>query len=344
MTETPGEAPKDQASGDSVDPRSLALGVGCYILWGFFPLYFNSLGPAGALEVIVHRAVWGLVFCLLILTLARRLPSLWTSMRDREVLLRLGLAGVLVVVNWTVYVYAVQSGHTIDAALGYFINPLVTVALGLLVLHEKLTLAQKIAVGLGCLAVLVLVIGLGRLPWVSLVLALTFGFYSLVKKKVAFRVDPVEGLAIETATVTPVLLGYYGYLAATGSSSFQVLAREHAVGIPAISWQLHLMLLVGAGFLTMIPLLMFAASARGLPLGLMGLIQYIGPVLQLMIGILVFHEPMEPARWVGTGIIWLALLVLSADWVAQARRARRLIRKGRAAEEAQASSEEDSET
>ncbi|MFT0847325.1 EamA family transporter RarD [Actinomycetaceae bacterium L2_0104] len=302
-------------SGSQIDPRSLLLGITVYIMWGFFPLYFHSLGPAGSLEVIVHRAIWGLISCILVIALFRRWGTLRATLADREALWRLSLAGLLIVVNWTTYVYAVQSGHTVDAALGYFINPLVTVALARFVLKERLSPLQKISVGLGVLAVVVLIVGLGRLPWVSLVLAFSFGFYSLVKKRVANRVPPLEGMAIETAAVTPILGGYYVYLVVTGTTSFHVLAADS--GSESNAWVWHLLLLIGAGILTMIPLLLFARASRGLPLGVMGLIQYIGPCLQLIIGIAVFHEHMEPARWIGTAIIWLALIVMSADWAGQ---------------------------
>lgn len=315
-------SPRARRDPDAIDPASLALGLGCYVMWGFFPLYFHALAPAGALEVIVHRAVWGMVFCLLALTVTRRLGALRAAVRDREVLTRLSLAGALIVVNWSTYVYAVQSGHTVDAALGYFINPLVTVALGLVVLHERISRAQKVAVGLGVVAVVVLVVGLGRLPWVSLTLAFSFGFYALVKKNVALRVGPLEGMAVETAAVSPFLLGYYAWLAAHGTTSFDAIAR----GEGTMAWGWHLAMLVGAGFLTMVPLIMFAKSAQGLPLGVLGLIQYVSPVMQLLIGLFAFHETMEPARWVGTAIVWVALVVLGVDWVGQIRRARRLTR------------------
>ena len=298
-----------------IDPRSLLLGISVYIMWGFFPLYFHSLAPAGSLEVIVHRAIWGLISCVAVIALFRRWSVLRNTLADREAVWRLSLAGLLIVINWTTYVYAVQSGHTVDAALGYFINPLVTVALARFVLKERLSSLQKVAIGLGALAVVVLVIGLGRLPWVSLVLAFSFGFYSLVKKRVANRVPPLEGMAIETAAVTPLLGGYYIYLVATGATSFHTLAADSSSETNAWIW--HLLLLIGAGILTMIPLLLFARASRGLPLGVMGLIQYIGPCLQLIIGITIFHEHMEPARWVGTAIIWLALIVMSTDWIGQ---------------------------
>lgn len=320
-TPTPTGGPRNP---DDIDAPSLGLGIGTYVIWGFFPLYFHMLLPAGPLEVIVHRAVWGLVFCVIAIGIIHHGQALRAALHDREILVRLSLAGALIVVNWSVYVYAVQSGHTVDAALGYFINPLVTVALGLVVMHEHISRAQKVAVGLGVLAVVVLVVGLGKLPWVSLALAFSFGFYALVKKKVAMRVGPLEGMTIETAAVSPFLLAYYAYLVATGSTSFHTLARTPGY----MAWPWHLALLVGAGFLTMVPLIMFAKAAQGLPLGVLGLIQYVAPIMQLLIGLFVFHETMEPARWAGTAIVWVALVVLSADWVVQIRRARRLVGAG----------------
>jgi len=285
------------------DPRALALGVSCYVIWGFFPLYFSLLSPAGAVEVIVHRAVWGLFFCL------------W----------RLAVAGALVVVNWSVYVYAVLAGHTTDAAVGYFINPLVTVALGLIVLRERVTPIQKVALALGIVAVVILVIGQRSVPIVSLTLALTFGLYSLVKKDVAARVDPLAGMAIETAAVSPVLLGYYAYLVATSSTSFHAIASSDGSGF---SWPIHLALLVGAGALTMIPLIMFASAARGLTLGTMGFLQYLGPTLQLLVAVFIFHETVPTFRWIAMGVVWVALGCLSADWLVSSVRAKRLARAG----------------
>ena len=229
------------------DPRALALGVSCYVIWGFFPLYFSLLSPAGAVEVIVHRAVWGLFFCLVALALTGSLGKIRALIADRGALWRLAVAGALVVVNWSVYVYAVLAGHTTDAAVGYFINPLVTIALGLIVLRERVTPIQKVALALGVVAVVILVIGQRSVPIVSLTLALTFGLYSLVKKDVAARVDPLAGMAIETAAVSPVLLGYYAYLAATSSTSFHTIASSDDSGV---SWVVHLALLVGAGALT----------------------------------------------------------------------------------------------
>ena len=305
------------------EPRALALGISCYVIWGFFPLYFSRLAPAGAVEVIVHRAVWGLVFCLAALAVTGSLGKVRALIADRGALWRLAVAGALVVVNWSVYVYAVLAGHTTDAAIGYFINPLVTIALGLIVLRERITPIQKIALGLGALAVLILVVGQRSVPITSLTLALTFGLYSLVKKDVAARVDPLAGMAIETAAVSPLLLGYYAYLAATSSTSFHTIASSDEAGT---SWMVHLALLVGAGALTMIPLIMFASAARGLTLGTMGFLQYLGPTLQLLVAVFIFHESVPTIRWIAMGIVWVALACLSADWALSSIRARRLAR------------------
>ena len=307
------------------DPRALALGVSCYVIWGFFPLYFSLLSPAGAVEVIVHRAVWGLFFCLVALAVTGSLGKIRALIADRGALWRLAVAGALVVVNWSVYVYAVLAGHTTDAAVGYFINPLVTVALGLIVLREHVTPTQKIALALGGVAVVILIVGQRSIPIVSLTLALTFGLYSLVKKDVAARVDPLAGMAIETAAVSPVLLGYYAYLAATSSTSFHAIASSDGSGF---SWPIHLALLVGAGALTMIPLIMFASAARGLTLGTMGFLQYLGPTLQLLVAVFIFHETVPTFRWIAMGVVWVALGCLSADWLVSSVRAKRLARAG----------------
>ncbi len=305
---------RHQVAEQAIDPRSLGLGILVYVMWGFFPLYFNILGPASSLEVIVHRAFWGLVACLLVIGVFNRWHQLAALTRNRTITGRLSLAGLLIVINWTVYVYAVQSGHTVDAALGYFINPLVTVGLARLVLKERLTPAQGIAIALGACSVVVMIIGLGSLPWVSLVLPLSFGLYSLVKKDVATQVPPLEGMAVETATATPLLAAYYAFLVINRQTSFQALSVNPTDGP---HWVVHLLLLMGAGVITLIPLLIFARASRGLPLAVMGLLQYIGPVLAMFIGVVVFKETMEPARWIATATIWVALLLLSADWVRQ---------------------------
>lgn len=292
-------------------------------MWGIFPLYFHFLEPAGAVEIIVHRAFWGFVACAIALAVVGAWGNIRSLLRQRDLMVRLTAAGFLVLINWTTYIYAVLTDRTVDAALGYFINPLLTVALGLIVLRERISPMQKIALGLGTCAVAVLVIGLGRLPWISLTLALSFGLYSLVKKTVASRVAPLEGMLVETAVVLPVLLGYFGYLAAWGHTSFHTLAT---LPTPHMHWGAHLALLMGSGVLTVIPLVLFAKAAQGLPLGILGFIQYVSPTIQLLLGVWVFQEHVEPMRWVAMGIIWCALVCLTMDGIVQMRRRSKLLK------------------
>ncbi|MDO5729489.1 MAG: EamA family transporter RarD [Actinomycetaceae bacterium] len=291
-------------------PRGYAIGVATHVAWGFFPLYFSLLHPAGAFEVIVHRAVWGLAFCLVVLTVTRRFYQVKDLLRERRTVALLAVAGFFVLNNWTIYVWAVMNDHTVDAALGYFINPLLTVFLAGTVLKERLTKPQTVAVLFGVAAIVVMVIGLGRIPWVAIGLPATFAFYGLIKKRVSTTAPVVAGMAIETAAVTPLLLGYFAWLAWGGNTSLQLLAREGSSGFEISG---HFMLLVGSGILTVVVLMMFASAARLLNLAVLGLLQYIAPIMQLLIGVLIFHEHMEPARWIGTGLIWIGLVVLTWD-------------------------------
>lgn len=317
-------APYTRPHVSGVNPRYLALGLAVHLMWGVFPIYFHFLNPAGSVEIIVHRALWGFVSCIIALVAMGALKNIRAIFADRDLFLRLTAAGFLVLINWTTYIYAVLTDRTVDAALGYFINPLLTVALGLIVLREHITTMQKVALGLGTLAVAVLVVGMGRLPWISLTLALSFGLYSLVKKTVATRVAPMEGMLVETAVVLPVLLAYFGYLAATSSTSFHTLA---ASAEPHMHWGAHLALLMGSGVLTVIPLVLFAKAAQGLPLGILGFIQYVSPTIQLLLGVFLFHEQVEPMRWTAMSIIWCALVCLTVDGMVQMRRRTRLLRE-----------------
>lgn len=286
------------------DRGGLALGLGAYLMWGFLPLYFPLLDPAGPVEIIAHRVVWTLAFCLVGLSLTRSWPAVAGLVRNRATLARLALAGVLVATNWLVYVWSVLSGHTVDAALGYYINPIVTVVLAVVALHERLRRAQWVAVGLGGLAVVVLTAGVGRLPWVALVLAGTFGTYGFLKNRLGSSVAPMAGLAVETAVLTPAAAAW---LAVAGGGSF----AQHG------PW--HALALAGAGVVTALPLLAFAGAARRLPLSVLGLLQYLTPTLQFAIGVLVFDEAMPAARWWGFALVWLALAVLTADGLRAAR-------------------------
>lgn len=290
----------------------LVAGVAAYLLWGALPLYFPLLEPADPVEIIAHRVVWSLLLCLVLLLATRTWGAFTALLRDGRVLLPLGVAAVLLAVNWLVFVHGVTTGHVVDAALGYFINPLVTVALAVVVLGERLRAVQWVAVGFGVAAVAVITAGYGRLPWIALVLAGSFGTYGLIKSRLGPRVAALPGLAAETALLTPVAVGYLVWLQVVGAGTFAP--------------DLHGLALVGTGVLTAVPLLLFNSAARRLPLSTVGLLQYLAPVLQLAIGVLVAGEEMPPARWWGFGLVWVALVVLSVDGLRQARRGARAAR------------------
>jgi chloramphenicol-sensitive protein RarD len=289
----------------STSRTGLALGLGAYGLWGLLPIYFPLLRPAAPVEIIAHRVVWSLLVCALLLTVTRA----WRTVRalDRRSLGLLALAGMLVAVNWTTYVFGVLSGRTVDAALGYYINPLVTVMLAVLVLRERLRRAQWVAVGLGTAAVAVITAGVGELPWIALVLAVSFGLYGLIKNRVGRNVTAVTSLAVETAFLTPAALAYLLWLGAVGQGTF----GGHGTG--------HALALAAAGLVTAIPLLLFGGAARRLPLSVIGLLQYLAPTLQFAIGVLVFGEAMPAARWWGFALVWLAVVVLTVDGLRHGR-------------------------
>ncbi|WP_418277904.1 EamA family transporter RarD [Isoptericola jiangsuensis] len=306
------------------DRWGLPLGLGAYLLWGAMPLYFPLLEPAGAVEIIAHRIVWSLVFCVALLALTRSLGTYTAVFRRPRTLGVLAVASALIVVNWITYVYAVLSGHVLDAALGYYINPLVTTMLGVLALRERLRPAQWVALGFGVAAVVVLSTGVGGLPWISLVLALSFGTYSLTKNRVGRTVAALPSLAVETTVAAPFALGYLGWLVAAGTSTF---AQEGAG---------HALLLVSAGVATGLPLLLFGAAARRLPLSVVGMLQYLTPTLQFVVGLVVLDEHMSPTRWVGFTLVWVALVILTADATRSARAVRLAAARGRADADADA--------
>lgn len=302
-----GTAPDARAPGrlqqGAPDSAGVAMVLGCYLLWGFFPLFFRLLSAAGSVEIIGHRVVWTLATCLVLITALRRWRALWEVVTTPRLLASFVASGMLVSLNWLVYVYGVNTGRTADAALGYFINPLVTVALAALVLGERLSRIQAVCLALAGSGVAVLVVAQGSLPWISLALAFTFGFYGLVKKRVGARVDALTGLCAETAAVAPVALAYLGWLAWQGQAAMQG---------PQASLQLGA-LLVAAGPVTAVPLLLFAAGARRVPLSVVGISQYLGPIIQFLLAWLVFHEEIAPARWAAMVLVWLAVVLLMAD-------------------------------
>lgn len=285
----------------------LAQGVGSCLWWGLLPLYFPLLAATAPVEIIAHRVIWSLLVCLAILHAA----GAWGSVRDvlhsRRTLLALGCAGALVATNWLVFVFGVLGGHAVDAALGYYINPPVTAALAVVVVGEPLRPAQWVALGTGAVAVVVLTVGVGRVPWIALTLAATFVLYSLLKNQVSRTVPAVTSLAVETAAMTPVALGYLLWLGLNGAGTSTGVGRWHTVA------------LISAGVVTAVPLLLFGGAARRLPLSVVGMIQYLTPTIQLTLGVLVLHEQMPAARWWGFALVWLALVVLTVDGLRNGR-------------------------
>ncbi len=286
------------------------MGAGAYLLWGVFPLYFPLLAPAGALEVLVHRVVWTLVVCALVLTVMRSWSGFVVAVRNPRSLALLSAAAVLIAANWLVYTYGVLSEQVVETALGYYINPIVTVLLGVVVLHERLRPAQWVAVGIGLVAVVVLTLDYGRLPWIALTLSASFGLYGLVKNRVGRGVGALHSLSVETAVLAPAALAVLVWLEVTGRGSLVSEGTGHAA------------MLASAGVITAVPLTLFAAAARRVPLSTMGLLQYLTPTLQLLIGVVVLSEPMPAGRLVGFALVWTALIVLTIDMLASARRTR----------------------
>jgi len=301
--------PKETAA-DAPIGRGLAYGVGAYAIWGVLPLFFLLLRPATAVEIVAWRIVLSLVFCALLLTVTRGWPALIRILKDRRTVLIMGGAGTLILVNWLVYVYATVSNHLVEAALGYFTNPIVTVLLGVFVLRERLRPLQWAAIGISAVAVLVLAINYGQFPFIALALAFSFGLYGLIKKQVGGRVDAVSGLSIETA-----------WLAVPASAALLVLAGAGTLTIGTVSTGQTVAMLF-AGAVTAIPLLLFAAAARRLPLSYLGLTQYLTPILQFVIGVFLLREEMPPVRWVGFGLVWVALILLSWDMLRAGRAGR----------------------
>jgi chloramphenicol-sensitive protein RarD len=299
-----------------VDERrdGIAAGLSAYVLWGLFPLYFPLLEPAGGLEIVAHRVLWSLLSIALLITAVRRWSVVRAVVADRRALGVLAVAAVLIAANWTIFVVAVNDGHVVETSLGYFINPLVSVLLGVGVFRERLRPLQWAAVAIAAVAVLVLTVDYGRPPWIALSLAVSFGSYGLMKKLV--RVDAAPGLFVETALVAVPAAVFLAVLQARGTGSF----TAHGAG--------HALLLVSSGTATAVPLLLFAAATRRIPLSTVGLLQYVTPLMQLAIGVWVDHEPMPPARLAGFAVVWVALGVFTWDSL---RTARGVARRRRAA-------------
>ena len=282
----------------------LIFGVSAYVLWGLFPLYWPLLEPAGAFEIVGHRAVWSLVFCVIALTLTKAIKPAVTTMKRPRVFIKLFAATALISINWIVYIWATNNGHVVEASLGYYINPIIIIAIGVLLLKEKMRKLQWASVSIAAFGVLVLTIDYGRLPWIALALALSWGTYGFIKKQLGL--GALEGLGIETAISAPFYLAYLAWIGSQGDGHFTYQ--------PGLT-----LLLIGSGVVTAIPLLLFNGAGNRLPYTIIGLLQFITPTLQFSIGVWVRHEEMSQARWAGFLIIWTALVVLATDLVRSSR-------------------------
>ncbi|MFJ2143868.1 EamA family transporter RarD [Glutamicibacter sp. NPDC087831] len=279
----------------------LIQGTAAYLIWGMLPAYFLLLPDISAFEFVGVRVIFSLVFCLLLLAFTRQVKQFLAMFKDSKTIWQLGLASVLIAANWTLYALAVMTGHVLEASLGYFINPIVAILLGVVVLKEKLRRLQWIAVAIATVAVLVLTIGLGQVPWISLGLAFSFGFYGLVKNKVGQSGTALGSLTIETVWLTPLAIGYLVWLAVDGKSAL------FSADVPGLS------LLAASGIITAVPLLLFGGAARRLPLSTLGSLQFLAPLLQFILGLLVFGEHMPFERWVGFALVWVAVLFVLVD-------------------------------
>jgi len=283
-------------------------GASAYLLWGLFPLYWPLLEPSTALEVLAHRVLWSLVVVVVLLGITRRLVYVRAAVKDRRRLAQIAVAAIVVAINWGTYIYGVTNDRVLETSLGYFVNPIVTVLLGVLVLGERLRPAQWTALGLALFAVVVLTVENGSPPWIALILAFSFGTYGLLKKTAG--VGAVEGLAIETGVLLPVAAAYVAFLGVTGVGTFG------AEG-PA-----HMALLAGAGIVTAVPLLLFGAAASRVPLTTLGMLQYFAPTVQFLLGVTLFDEPLPPVKLFGFVLVWAALVLFTSDVVRHHRRQR----------------------
>ena len=290
--------------------KGLGCGIAAYGLWGTFPLYWPLLEPAGAIEILAHRVLWSLVTMAVIVTVWRRTTQLRAVVADRRVVVLLAFASVVISVNWATYIWGVNNERVVETSLGYFINPLVTVLMGVFILGERLRPLQWLAMAVAGLAVVVISVDYGRLPWVALVLAFSFGCYGLAKKTA--NVGAVESLTLETAMIAPVALAYVVWLGWQGEADF----GAHGAG--------HALLLTTTGIVTAIPLICFGAAAIRVSMVSLGMLQYIAPILQVALGVFYFDEDMPASLWVGLMLVWSALVMFSYEATTHHRRQLRL--------------------
>jgi len=290
--------------------RGLLLGIAAYGLWGGFPLYWPLLEPAGALEILAHRVLWSMLTMGLLVVALRRTSQFRAILADRRTFLILAVAAFTITFNWATYIYGVNNNRVVETSLGYFINPLVTVLMGVFILGERLRPLQWVSMGVATLAVLVLTLDYGHLPWVALVLAFSFGTYGLAKKSA--NVGAVESLAVETTLIAPFAALYVGWLVVSGHSTFASQGAGHAL------------LLCSAGIVTAVPLICFGAAATRVSMVTLGLLQYLAPILQFALGVFYFHEDMPAGRLVGFMLVWVALVMFTYEANAHRRQQLRL--------------------
>ena len=288
----------------SNNKTGLLFAVSAYVLWGTFPLYWPLLKPASALEIVSHRAVWTLVFCVIILAITKALKNTVATIRRPKIAAKLLLTSILISINWLVFIWATTNGHVVETSLGYYINPLAMITFGVIALKERLRTLQWVAISIATVGVFVLTIDYGRLPWIALLIALSWGSYGIMKKQLGL--GALEGLAIETFISGFFYLGYLIYIGNQGTGQF-----GRTTGLT--------LLLISAGAVTAIPLLLFNGATTRLPLTTIGLLQYITPTLTFCIGVWIRHENMSAARWAGFVIIWVALSVLALDLLKSSR-------------------------
>jgi chloramphenicol-sensitive protein RarD len=273
-------------------------GLAAYVMWGFFPIYWKLLHDVPALEVIGHRISWSFILLIVVILLTKQWKDFRSAALTPKIIGIYAVAGILLTVNWLIYVWGVNSGFIVETSLGYFINPLISVLLGVIFLRERLRPAQWLPVALAAAGVVYLTVTYGRLPWIALSLAVSFGFYGLMKKLAPL--GSLYGLTLETALVFPIALIYLALVGVTGTGSF---LHEGALSD---------ILLIGTGVVTSVPLLMFASAARQIPLTMIGVLQYVAPTLQFLIGVFLYHESFDKSRLIGFGLVWLALIIF---WV-----------------------------
>jgi chloramphenicol-sensitive protein RarD len=291
----------------TINRTGVLFGVGAYLAWGFFPLYFKALQNVSAVQIMFHRVVWSFFFLMLIIVLRKQIPPLIKAARQPRTLLMYALAGTLLGINWSVYIFGVNSGQVVETSLGYFINPLVSVAMGVIFLRERLRLLQWVPVGLAAVGVLYLTLELGDLPWIALALAFSFGFYGLLKK--VSPLGSLQGLTLETGALFLPGIIYLVFLEVNGAGAF-----GHA------GWLTNGLLAL-SGVVTAIPLLMFARAAQSIPLWTVGVLQYIAPTCQFLIGVMIYNEPFDQTRVIGFSTIWAALLLFTLEGLITRRRA-----------------------